>query len=1037
MELISIVGASIGIFLTQYAATKGIDELLKQKPHSIETQFLDALSCAHKTVCNDKFICKDYLWEYDRNAIFETFKLRWNSFNSKIFNSTILKDILQNAVGDGTVVTDEITEYWSFCIIEEISKPERDKLFRFLQLNEKFTTTKMEEFDDLFIIADLSRQTKRISDFINTVFCFTNPYSFEIIKNIDSTCNIINLSYKRDETIYNIRFSVIVIYSDISTDKIINIFDNAQYNGVNLLMFLTFLPLSFEENSLINEYASDLGINILIKGRDALFQYNTALKYKYYKIFVTLGDSILESFFNLYYNGFDITATSNEHFVDRDKERAILTEKMISSFFIEGASESGKSALVRNILLEFAKNHKIFWHTIYEKQDAEVINKTFWNDLKTFFSITYKDQTLAYHFGDGTRGFHFTDGLKNILVSLFKKHNPIFVIDNIHNCLPNNETLKQTFETIIMEKLCRAYFIGWEGGYISFVANENYLKRISLKGMSSVYLNLILEHHTGKSNPAIAEKLSDGLLHGLPGYAKRYDPNFKEEDLLNENAFTQRIIKTSSDEEKIVLISLSIVNSPVLKRVFEMLGYIEVLNVLIGRRLVELEQLGYTVHDNYKPFFKTLRFDNHNLEKIINFIEYSAKYNPIIYVELINFLIEREQIEGAYNILEERFSDLMQKDCFSSLLVIIQKLENIKNREIDKTNLKAKKIILLERMSEYRMCYEYLQLIEGVVSPENMNYADLFYIKIRCLYFQDKFEEILNICMTEFETIKLFTPKLQIQVFFIVARIYWIRGDNLVNALKPLLVCFRMAEKIDNVPLMIKAIHRITMLECGLGLLEESLSSFQALYDNSNFVAGRRKTFLLYRKAKCLNLLGRYDEAKEICYKTIELKKSFNDVRGLIFVNKLLAKIYYNEGDDAKALAYTEHATLAAKQSGVLKEETANNLTKATILMSIDRMIEAKQLLQICLDNCLEMGLAYRISQIKRVASQSTELLEISELSDKMYKACIEKNQTQASIFFVDYFDTKISKNDRQLCNKLFNDKSLISKKLLLVTNLI
>ena len=49
----------------------------------------------------------------------------------------------------------------------------------------------------------------------------------------------------------------------------------------------------------------------------------------------------------------------------------------------------------------------------------------------------------------------------SILTLLFNIYEPILVIDDVHKCQTENVILKETFETIIENKLCRIYFIGW------------------------------------------------------------------------------------------------------------------------------------------------------------------------------------------------------------------------------------------------------------------------------------------------------------------------------------------------------------------------------------------------------------------------------------------------------------------------------------------------------------------------------------------------------------------------------------------------
>lgn len=110
-------------FLLQYAAEKALDYgkdkavgAFKNEQVSIQKELFAALNKALQDTC------EHFGWEYDENAIFETFiiayKEAWQSVDS-FANEDSLKDIISEAVGKD--VDDDVLQYWCYTVNTNIA----------------------------------------------------------------------------------------------------------------------------------------------------------------------------------------------------------------------------------------------------------------------------------------------------------------------------------------------------------------------------------------------------------------------------------------------------------------------------------------------------------------------------------------------------------------------------------------------------------------------------------------------------------------------------------------------------------------------------------------------------------------------------------------------------------------------------------------------------------------------------------------------------------------------------------------------------
>lgn len=825
-----------------------------------------------------------------------------------------------------------------------------------------------------------------------------------------------------------------VLYNEDSSKQLLDIILKLmEDNNVNVVVFHLLSPCTIELKETIDATCNKHSIATLWDDDTAIKRYIMSLHNEdgYATVFENLRKRIL--------NAYNISKSYHKHsfkeksedrlFVNREKEQESLKKSSSLAFFIQGVSLCGKTSLVKKIVSFYTKttDSKVFWHTIYDKQDANVITATFWSELHNFFVATHNDFVLQHYFANKSHGYYLTDSLTGILESIFKRYRPIIVVDNVHNCHENNYELNQLFELIVTRKLCRIYFIGWHNVLKRSHLADSLIEKVYVRGLEAEYLDKILKHYTGKSRPDIAKTISDNL-YGLPGYATIYDSRMSGESLFAKKDVLAQILKLLVDTEKYVLFALSIASIPINLNVFDKLMLLESLESLHRKNLIESISDNYTVHDNYKPFFSECSLDYSTRTQVISILLEAAKDKPQFFMDVTNIYIDYNNYKMACTILNEKFYDLLHNDFARYLLFIIQKIEKEKGQR-NQASLIIKKIITLERCNEYSLCKNLLDVFDGFVGAENNEYEAVFYIKLRIMYFNDSYEEILSLCDTHSQDILKFSPDVRIQVLFIIGRIHYIQG-SLREAYILYLICFDAALICENQHLVTKALHRLSMIECSLGHVNESLYAFDSMFVNSPSLTGRRKSFILYRVAKCHYLLKDFKNAIKLCKEAIVVKESFNDTRGIIFVQKLLAKIYLKQNKIKKATKHISNANKLLKSVQILKEEVSVGLVEARIRIVCSEYNMAYSILDFCLSKSIKMKLMFRIKTVISLTKDIVELKNIYNRAVIAYETIDEKDTCEDKLS--PSFTSLLSQYGKRLFDNLFIDYKSNLKNILL-----
>lgn len=231
--------------------------------------------------------------------------------------------------------------------------------------------------------------------------------------------------------------------------------------------------------------------------------------------------------------------------------------------------------------------------------------------------------------------------------------------------------------------------------------------------------------------------------------------------------------------------------------------------------------------------------------------------------------------------------------------------------------------------------------------------------------------------------------------------------------------------------LVVKAIHRIAMIECCKGLYLESKSTFLKLAELETLITSKRKSFAYYRIAKCCFALNELNESIEYLQKSLSIKESYNDKRGIMYSYKMLANVHFKKHEFVDALFYIREAQNIAKELGLTKEIVAVNLTLAKNILKYDincEEVDIKKLLYDSLCIASKEKLLSRIDTIVRLSEGNYS--DIHNESKKQYeltKQLLECSALKQRNIYSEY----LSKHIKNLFERLHKNKAITSSLLM------
>ena len=206
-------------------------------------------------------------------------------------------------------------------------------------------------------------------------------------------------------------------------------------------------------------------------------------------------------------------------------------------------------------------------------------------------------------------------------------------------------------------------------------------------------------------------------------------------------------------------------------------------------------------------------------------------------------------------------------------------------------------LTVLCSIASYKLFYRITWRVETLsllfVPPTERRRNGDYYVQLRCFYFRNLYDELLSSISKNrayiFEQMEI---ELRIQILLLMGRVFYIRGD-LETSLIIYLLSYQFAISDNKTSLAIKAIHRIAMIELCKGLYSESKNTFLKLTKLDVQITPKRKSFAYYRIAKCCFALDELEDSIDYSKKSISIKESYNDKRGILFSYKMLSKVYF------------------------------------------------------------------------------------------------------------------------------------------------
>lgn len=658
-------------------------------------------------------------------------------------------------------------------------------------------------------------------------------------------------------------------------------------------------------------------------------------------------------------------------------------------------------------------------------QDSECQIKNLLDALGTFFSCVLKRNDLSEYLTN--HGCFLTSALINITKVILSNYKCALFIDDIHKCNGENYQYIEFLMQLLEIHNSKVYLLGWFNIFdISNFKLNNTITFIDVEPLSAQHIREIALENDKTLNE---EELNEIVKRcdGLPGLAEIIPANKSYNNFDGLISYFRSIISIMEAKEKSLLFSLALIRVPLPIRLLEKLNYHMACKKLTQKRLTKFEGGIIVLHDMYKKHIKDLLYLMP--EDTFNILEYCAEDIPLIYIDLLNLLCITNNIDRYDILLKDKFSFLLSMGYDIMLLDTLQKRERINKRNT--LTILVKKMILLERKSEYHILANYINITKDIIDESSEDYYMWNYIYMRFRYFRCNFVSIITDFYNKLEEYSSYPIDQYLQILFIVGRTYYIMGEMEIAA-EIYYYIFNLAVR-NNLPnLSTKAIHRICIIEEKVGLFEETMKTLNELIDSNCFVSLKRQAFAYYRLSKCA--LGNKDFESAIKYneKSIEIKKSLNAQRGLIFSMKLYSQIYFQENDIPKALYWGEEALKKAKELSIYKEEVATGIVYARALLAADQKTKAENILHSCIEQSCNMNLRYRLKTIINLCNEYS-LFELCDIS-KSALSSSESYINEMTNLYKYYLKNKIKKNiDLNKIDELFNHKKALSSLLIML----
>lgn len=679
------------------------------------------------------------------------------------------------------------------------------------------------------------------------------------------------------------------------------------------------------------------------------------LKHRIYKLLdIEYSSSLLE------YNSQILP--SDHSLINRTNERDLMLDNKFKSFYLIGPSCVGKTQLAKFIAKKYYNNGiYVFWHRILV-QDSDCQLKSFLESLSNFLLCIVRKNELNLYLKN--HGFYLTSSLINVIQNSLTGVKCAIFIDDLHKS-NNNLQLIELLIQLISAGNCKLYLIGW---YDIFNSDDytitNNIKYIDINPLEPKYIRQIaLKTDNKLTELELNEIVSKS--DGLPGIAEIIPINREIHLFKGLDAYFRLIVLSMKEKEKALLFALTTSRTALPIEMLEKSNLKSEYQNLTKRRLAKIEGKLIILHDKYKEYINKLVYlmPKETFQILLD----CAQEIPLIYIDIMKAYCKANVSEEYYKLLDDKFSLLLSFGYDMMLLETIQEGEKLKSKKF--VNIIVKKMILLERKSEYKVLENYINITKDIISPTNDDYYMWKYICLRNQYFKCDFLGLINNFNKDFEEYQKYPLDIYLQILFIIGRSYYVTG-NLRISLEIYYYIFNKALQNNLNNLAIKAIHRMCIIEEKLGLFQDCINNLNQLFDSKYFISVKRQAFSFYRMSKCA--LGNNDFKLAIKYndKSLELKKSLNSQRGIVFSMKLYSQIYYKSENFQDALLWSEKAFNEAQKLNIPKEIVSTGIVYALSLLSVSQKNLAVKILTTCISLSKTMLLNYRLETIIQICNE-------------------------------------------------------------------
>ncbi|MES9901313.1 MAG: restriction endonuclease [Sedimenticola sp.] len=643
--------------------------------------------------------------------------------------------------------------------------------------------------------------------------------------------------------------------------------------------------------------------------------------------------------------------------VDRAHERDQIQNTHFSFIYLYGPRGSGKTQIGKHLAVQ--KHHQglpVFWFTFRENYDEKSQEKMFLSALSSFYKYNFHKSDLDNHLN--RYGVNNHNRLLELIGLEVQSLAAVLFLDNFHRissslvlaCIAELADNENT--TLVVMALFNSV-----PEYLQESLNIEY---VAIKGLDSESLCQIIREKNHWIPPAEALEELKSNYDGLPYFATLLTKDSVQGLLLSgaQNKYLGALYQSLSETEADLLIAFWITDQPILQDEIQSRGFGSELYALVNKRILEEQGASVILHDAFRSFAKTEACVRPPRALSIALLDKVAERCVKVHLDIALSLLLCEEFDAARERIFMNFWRILDDGMELSVLELLNRLGEAAGFSIDIFYHKA---LVLERLGEYESAYGLSQLVSFGLQSTNQISSRYVYFFARMQYFQSMFTDSKKQLATMFNGSHSDDGHEYSQALLLYGRISHVQGDIKTAAIIYAAVFFSCFTE-GQYSLAVKVLHRMAMLDTANGFSSSAEQVFQTLLTFS--ISEKRRSYILYRIAKCRLNVDSYDESLVFNEKSIDIKVNTGHRRGLVFSWKLQAKILWAKGELDQATAYAEKAQELANSLGLRKEALACVIVLLGLYRENYRLQDMMPLLEKAIQEVMSMSLYHRATQL-------------------------------------------------------------------------